>query len=78
MLMPSFQRAVEALLPASIYGRVFSNVLFVLLLLCIQDLLLCGNGGAKTFLWKIMRTSAASAAKQNTDSNTRDGNEQNH
>lgn len=62
---------------ASIYGHVLSNVLFVLLLLCIQDLLLCGNWGAKTFLWKIMRTSAASAAKQNTDSNNRDRNKQN-
>lgn len=49
---------------ASIYGHVLSNELFVLLLLCIQDLLLCGNWGAKTSLWKIMRTSAASAAKK--------------
>lgn len=77
MLMPNFQRAFEALMLASIYRNILSNVPFVLLLSYIQDLLLCGNWGAKTFLWKIMRTSAASAAKRNTDSNNRDRNKQN-
>lgn len=63
---------------ASIHGHVLSSVLFVLLPLHIQDLLLRGNRGAKAFLWKIMRTSAASAAKQNTDLNNRDRNKQNN
>lgn len=76
--MPNFQRAFEALTLASIHGHVLSSVLFVLLPLHIQDLLLHGNRGAKAFLWKIMRTSAASAAKQNTDLNNRDRNKQNN
>jgi len=63
---------------ASIHGHVLSSVLFVLLPSCIQDLLLRGIWGAKTFLWKIMRTSATSAAKQNTDSKNREGSKQNN
>lgn len=35
---------------ASVHGPVLSNALFVLLLSCLQDLPLCGNRGAKTFL----------------------------
>lgn len=77
-LMPNFQRAFEALMLASIHGHVLSSVLFVLLPSCIQDLLLRGIWGAKTFLWKIMRTSATSAAKQNTDSRNREGSKQNN
>lgn len=76
--MPNFQRAFETLMLASIHGHVLSSVLFMLLPLHIQDLLLRGNRGAKAFLWKIMRTSAASAAKQNTDSNNGDRNKQNN
>lgn len=77
-LMPNFQRVFEALMLASIHGHVLSSVLFVLLPLCIQDLLLRGIWGAKTFLWKIMRTSATSAAKQNTDSKNRERSKQNN
>lgn len=55
---------------ASSHGHGFSNVLFVLLLLCIQDLLLRGNQAAKILLWKIMRTSAASAPKQTPTTGT--------
>lgn len=45
-------------------------MLFVLLLLCIQDLLLRGKRAARILLWKIMRTSAASAAKQTPTTGT--------